>query len=239
MDIRRYSENALTIYIGEDIDETVNRQLVSLKHEIESREIQGIEEIVISYTSLIIYYDLFGTDAGEIEAAVKDIDTESLLDGTFEYRTVEIPVCYGGEYGPDIETFEENGLSADEVIERHSGKEYLVYMLGFMPGFPYLGGLDEKLHKARLDTPRVRIPAGSVGIGGRQTGMYPFESPGGWNLLGRTPVPLFDAKREEPILYQAGDRILYRPIDEAEYEAIAQQAAAGEYEVKYEMRSEG
>ncbi len=239
MDIRQYSENALTVYMGEDIDERVNRQLVSLKHRIESLGIRGIEEIVISYTSLIVYFDLFNADVREIENELGNIDTDALLEGKFEYRTVEIPVCYGGEYGPDIGNFEENGLSADDVIEMHSGREYLVYMLGFMPGFPYLGGLDDRLHKARLDTPRVRIPAGTVGIGGKQTGMYPFESPGGWNLLGRTPVPLFDPGRDEPILYQAGDCIIYRPIDEDEYDEIKELAANREYEVKIEVRSEG
>lgn len=238
MDIRQYSENALTIYMGEDIDENVNRQLVSLKRKMETLGIQGIEEIVISYTSLIIYFDLFNADVGEIENELVKIDKDALLEGRFKYRVVEIPVCYGGEYGPDIGKFEADGLSADEVIDRHSGKEYLVYMLGFMPGFPYLGGLDENLHKARLNTPRMRIPAGSVGIGGKQTGMYPFQSPGGWNLLGRTPVPLFDNRRSEPILYQAGDHIVYRPIDETEYEEIKALAATGEYEVKYELRSE-
>lgn len=239
MEVRQYAENALTIYMGDDIDEEVNRRLVELKKKIESLDIAGLGEIVISYTSLIIYFDIFGTDAGTIEGKVRDIDTDALLEGGFEYRVVEIPVCYGGEYGPDIENFEENRLSADEVIDMHSGKEYLVYMLGFMPGFPYLGGLDEKLHKARLETPRVRIPAGSVGIGGKQTGMYPFESPGGWNLLGRTPVPLFDPGRAEPILYQAGDRIVYRAIDEGEYEDIKAEIEAGRYEVKIESGSDG
>lgn len=239
MEIRQYTENALTIYMGDDMDEQVNRQLVSLKQKLESQKIRGIEEIVISYTSLIIYFDLFAANVEEIGKAVGNIDTVSLLDGKFEYRTVEIPVCYGGKFGPDIESFKAGGLSAEDVVDMHSGREYLVYMLGFMPGFPYLGGLDEKLHKARLDTPRMRIPAGTVGIGGKQTGMYPFESPGGWNLLGRTPVPLFDPGRTEPILYQAGDRIIYRPIDETEYDEIKELAAEGKYEVKYELRSEG
>ncbi|KKK32992.1 allophanate hydrolase [Salinicoccus sediminis] len=239
MEVRQYAENALTIYMGDDIDEEVNRRLVELKKKIESLDIAGLGEIVISYTSLIIYFDIFKTDAGTIEGKLRDINTDALLEGGFEYRVVEIPVCYGGEYGPDIENFEENGLSADEVIDMHSGKEYLVYMLGFMPGFPYLGGLDEKLHKARLETPRVRIPAGSVGIGGKQTGMYPFESPGGWNLLGRTPVPLYDPGRAEPILYQAGDRIVYRAIDEGEYEDIKAEIEAGRYEVKIESGSDG
>lgn len=239
MNIKQFSENALTIYMGDDVDAQVNRQLVSLKNEIESLELEGVEEIVISYTSLIIYYDLFKADVAAIEAGVNDIDTKALLKGEFEYKIVEIPVCYGGDYGPDIGSFSEDGLSTEDVIEMHSNKEYIVYMLGFMPGFPYLGGLDEKLHKGRLETPRVRIPAGSVGIGGKQTGMYPFESPGGWNLLGRTPVPLFDGRRDEPILYQAGDRIVYRSISEDEYKEIEALAEKGEYEVKSQERSEG
>lgn len=239
MDIEEFSENALTIYMGDDVDEKMNRRLVSLKNEIEAMELSGIEEIVISYTSLIIYYDLFNADVSAIETAVKGIDTDALLQGKFEYKIVEIPVCYGGEYGPDIGAFSEDGLGAEDVIEMHSNTEYIVYMLGFMPGFPYLGGLDERLHKARLSTPRVRIPAGSVGIGGRQTGMYPFESPGGWNLLGRTPVHLFDERRETPILYQAGDRVVYRSISEDEYKEIKALAEQGEYEVKSQVRSEG
>lgn len=236
MEIRQFAENALTIYMGDEIDEKINRKLVALRHHIEEMEVDGINEIVLSYTSLIIYFDIFRTDAGTLEAMMESIDEAALLEEEIEYRIIEIPVCYGGEYGPDIGNFEENGLSEQEVIDMHADKEYLVYMLGFMPGFPYLGGLDEKLHKPRLETPRVRIPAGSVGIGGRQTGMYPFESPGGWNLLGRTPVPLFDPGREETILYAAGDRIIYRPIDEDEYKRIEEEIASGEYEVKYEVK---
>ncbi|WP_271401976.1 5-oxoprolinase subunit PxpB [Salinicoccus roseus] len=239
MEIRQFAENALTIYMGDEIDEKINRKLVALRHHIEGMEVDGINEIVLSYTSLIIYFDIFRTDAGTLEAMMESIDEAALLEEEIEYRVIEIPVCYGGEYGPDIGNFEENGLSEQEVIDMHADKEYLVYMLGFMPGFPYLGGLDEKLHKPRLETPRVRIPAGSVGIGGRQTGMYPFESPGGWNLLGRTPVPLFDPGREETILYAAGDRIIYRPIDEDEYKRIEKEIASGEYEVKYEVKGGG
>ncbi|WP_271399036.1 5-oxoprolinase subunit PxpB [Salinicoccus roseus] len=239
MEIRQFAENALTIYMGDEIDEEINRKLVALRHHIEGMEVDGINEIVLSYTSLIIYFDIFRTAAGTLEAMMEGIDEAALLDEEIEYRVIEIPVCYGGEYGPDIGNFEENGLSEQEVIDMHADKEYLVYMLGFMPGFPYLGGLDEKLHKPRLETPRVRIPAGSVGIGGRQTGMYPFESPGGWNLLGRTPVPLFDPGRVETILYAAGDRIIYRPIDEDEYERIEKEIASGEYEVKYEVKGDG
>lgn len=116
-------------------------------------------------------------------------------------RVFEIPVCYGGEYGPDIENIAKHaGLTEEEVIEIHSSKDYLIYMLGFLPGFSYLGGLDERIHTPRLANPRIRIPAGSVGIGGSQTGIYPLDSPGGWRLLGMTPVKTYDPEREDPIL---------------------------------------
>lgn len=232
MDIRRYSENSITIYIGDEINEDTNKKLVHLKNELEDMEMHGVSEIVISYTSLIVYYDIFKTTGKDVEDVLKKIDLDKLKKQSFEYNLIEIPVCYGGEYGPDLKLFEDNGLSPEEVIELHSDTEYLVYMLGFMPGFPYLGGLDEKLFKARLDNPRTSIPAGSVGIGGKQTGMYPFTSPGGWNLLGRTPIPLFDEKREPQILYGAGDRIIYKSIDEEEYKQLKEQVDNDDYEVK-------
>ena len=236
MDIKRYSENSVTVYLGDEISEATNKKLVHLKNELEKMKIAGVTEIVISYTSLIIYYDIFKTTGKDVESILEGIDLDRLEAQSFEYKLVEIPVCYGGEYGPDLERFDDNGLSPEEVIELHSDKEYLVYMLGFMPGFPYLGGLDEKLFKARLDNPRTSIPAGSVGIGGKQTGMYPFTSPGGWNLLGRTPIPLFDEKREPQILYEAGDRIIYKSIDEEEYEQLKKQVDNNDYEVKITTR---
>lgn len=236
MDIKRYSENSVTVYLGDEISENTNKKLVHLKNELEKMEIAGVTEIVISYTSLIIYYDIFKTTGKDVERILEEIDLDKLEAQSFEYKLVEIPVCYGGQYGPDLELFDDNGLSPQEVIELHSDTEYLVYMLGFMPGFPYLGGLDEKLFKARLDNPRTRIPAGSVGIGGKQTGMYPFTSPGGWNLLGRTPIPLFDEKREPQILYEAGDRIIYKSIDEEEYEQLQEQVDNNDYKVKITTR---
>lgn len=236
MDIKRYSENSVTVYLGDEISEATNKKLVHLKNELEKMKIAGVTEIVISYTSLIIYYDIFKTTGKDVESTLEGIDLGRLEAQSFEYKLVEIPVCYGGEYGPDLERFDDNGLSPEEVIELHSDTEYLVYMLGFMPGFPYLGGLDEKLFKARLDNPRTSIPAGSVGIGGKQTGMYPFTSPGGWNLLGRTPIPLFDEKREPQILYEAGDRIIYKSIDEEEYEQLKKKVDNNDYEVKITTR---
>ena len=237
MKIRQFAEDALTIYLGDDIDEVVNRQIVALRHHIEAQSFEGVVEVVPSYTSLIIHFDVFSVDLEKLKAALEKIDIDALAQEPFQYRVIEIPVCYGGEYGPDIGYFKESGLSEEDVVRLHADTEYLVYMLGFMPGFPFLGGLDERLYKDRLETPRVSIPAGSVGIGGRQTGMYPFESPGGWHLLGRTPVPLFDADREPTILYGAGDRIVYRSIGEDEYKDIEKRVAQGSYEVISEVRN--
>jgi inhibitor of KinA len=131
-----------------------------------------------------------------------------------------VPVCYGGEWGPDLETIgRAHGLSADEVVSVHSGAEYLVSAVGFTPGFPYLSGLPERLHTPRRETPRTRVPAGSVAIGGAQTGIYPFETPGGWNLIGRTPWRLFNPHARPPTLLQVGDRVRFRPITSGEYAA--------------------
>jgi KipI family sensor histidine kinase inhibitor len=145
----------------------------------------------------------------------------------------EIPVCYGGEYGPDLERIAAHaGLSTSEVIRIHSGRDYLIYMMGFLPGFCYLGGLDERIHTPRLSSPRLRIPAGSVGIGGSQTGIYPMDSPGGWQLMGMTPVKTYDPARETPILVEAGDYIRFVPVSEAEYFDIKAAVDAGTYQVR-------
>ncbi|WP_411349908.1 5-oxoprolinase subunit PxpB [Paenibacillus sp. WLX2291] len=141
-----------------------------------------------------------------------------------EHTVVEIPVCYGGDYGPDLaHVAAHNGLTEQEVIALHSGGDYLVYTLGFAPGFPYLGGLSKQLATPRRDTPRVRIPAGSVGIAGMQTGIYPLETPGGWQLIGRTPLSLFRPHRQPPALLSSGNRLVFRPISEQQYVELYEQ----------------
>lgn len=146
-------------------------------------------------------------------------------------KIYEIPVCYGGEFGPDLDNIAQHaGLSPEEVIQIHSSRDYLIYMLGFLPGFCYLGGLDERIHTPRLANPRLKISAGSVGIGGSQTGIYPLDSPGGWQLMGMTPVKTYDPQREVPILVEAGNYIRFIPIDKDEFYRIKELVQSGQYQ---------
>lgn len=240
LDIKQYTEDSITLEFGEEISPELNKQIVNTRKYIDSLKLDGIIETVISYTRLVIYYDIMETSAEKLIEIIEKIDSHKIAQEDYAYRMVEIPVCYDDEYGPDLKLFTESGLSAEEVVERHANKEYLVYMLGFMPGFVYLGGLDEKLFKDRLDSPRTNIQAGSVGIAGQQTGVYPFDSPGGWNLIGRTPIKLYDLRRgEDTILYDAGDRIIFRPITKEEYKNIEEEVKSGTYEVTIQMKGGG
>lgn len=233
MQIRQYTEDSITLEFEDEISPRINRVIVNLDQWIQDQAIDGMIETVISFTRLLIYFDPLVLTKADLEKILGQVDLDELAQIPLPSSIFEIPVCYEGDFGPDLHLFEENGLSPEEVVERHANKEYLVYMLGFMPGFVYLGGLDESLFKDRLNNPRTRIPAGSVGIGGAQTGMYPFDSPGGWNLLGRTPVKLYDTRRgEDTILYGPGDKIVFVPISQDDYYSIAEEVEAGTYQVK-------
>jgi KipI family sensor histidine kinase inhibitor len=154
-------------------------------------------------------------------------------------RLVEIPTLYGGEFGPDLgDVAEHNGISDAEVIKIHSGADYLVYMMGFLPGFPYLGGMSERIATPRLKTPRSAIPAGSVAIAERQTGIYPVESPGGWRIIGRTPISLFDPSREPPVEIEPGDYLRFVQVDESEYADVQSRIWSGTYTLVTRQRGE-
>ena len=179
---------------------------------------EGVAEIIPTYRSLLIIYDPSITNPAELQKILETLEARLGEIKIPPPRTVEIPVCYGGAFGPDIETVADtNNLTVEEVIERHCEPEYPIYMVGFTPGFPFLGGLSEKLHTPRLETPRTLVPEGSVGIANNQTGIYPIASPGGWQLIGRTPLKLFAPWRRNPFLYQAGDCLKFKPISAEEY----------------------
>lgn len=224
-------DSSILLQFGNTIDPAINRKIAATVQLMREQHINGVTDVIPAFCSLLINYDprviSYEQIKGRMEALVK-IDVSA---GNTRKRVFEIPVCYGGEYGPDIQNIADHaGLSVEEVIQIHTSRDYLIYMLGFLPGFTYLGGLDERIHTPRLANPRIRIPAGSVGIGGSQTGIYPMDSPGGWQLMGLTPVKTYDPDREVPILVEAGDYIRFVAIDEDEFHRIKELVDKNEYQ---------
>ena len=207
-------DRAVTVEWGSTIDEHINRQVHAFARKVEALSHPAITEVVPTYRSATVHYrpEVFSYE--ELNQLLAPLAQGSAEEAE-ELPVVEIPVCYGGEYGPDLEEVAQHcSLTPEEVIARHTAPTYRIYMLGFTPGFPYLGGMDPSIAAPRRKEPRIHIPAGSVGIAGEQTGVYPIVSPGGWQLIGRTPLRLFDPQREQPILLSAGAGIRFVPIDE-------------------------
>ncbi len=232
-------DQALIVEFGDAIDPAVNRRVHDLAHAIESAGVAGVYDLVPTYRSLLVYYNPVRTSWTELEGSLRSLLSDTGERGLSAPRVVLLPTFYGGEYGPDLEFVAENaGITPDEAVALHSGTDYLVYMMGFSPGFPYLGGLDERLATPRLESPRLEIPAGSVGIAEIQTGVYPVASPGGWQLIGRTPLRLFDETAEQPAVLQAGDYIRFVPLEtEAAYVELLASVEAGEFVVQTEAAS--
>lgn len=225
-------DSSLLIEFGNEISPEINQKIKTTVQLMKEQHIEGVVDIIPAFCSLLINYDPRVIGYEELRNRMKALVKVEVKAEAGVKRVFEIPVCYGGEYGPDIENIAEHaGLSVDEVIKIHSSRDYLIYMLGFLPGFTYLGGLDERIHTPRLANPRLKINAGSVGIGGSQTGIYPLDSPGGWQLMGMTPVKTYDPEREVPILVEAGDYIRFVPVDEEEFLRIKELVEKGEYQV--------
>ncbi len=233
MKIYPVGDMAISVDFGNVIEEAVNNQVMRLKAMLKDSNIPGIEEMLPSYRALMICYDPHRISYAELSEKV--VELQSLGEkaaSSAEAKVVRIiPCCYGGEYGEDLQGMEElTGLSQKEIIDIHAGTDYKIYMLGFLPGFVYLGGMDERIAAPRLESPRVAIPAGSVGIGGKQTGVYPIASPGGWRLIGTTPVKFYDPKAKKPILCNAGEYIRFQPVSKEEYQSIATKIEEGTWE---------
>lgn len=223
-------DRALCVELGDSISEATNRRVHGLSRELGRLGLCGVLEVVPTYRSLMVYYDPLSISYADLTSRLGEIEG-SLGEGeAVASRLVEIPTLYGGEYGPDLGAVaEHNGISEEEVIGIHSGADYLIYMMGFLPGFPYLGGMSERIATPRLVTPRASIPAGSVAIAERQTGIYPVESPGGWRIIGRTPISLFDPGREPPVELEPGDYLRFVSVDESEYADVQSRMQAGSY----------
>ncbi len=215
-------DRAISIDFGQVIDPTINRYIRQTIERIKELQLEGIIELVPTYCALLVEYDAMLYSYSEICNIIEPTLEEGMTNTTNELVTVvEVPTVYGGEFGPDLSfVASHNHLSEDEVISIHSGTDYLVYMLGFIPGFTYLGGMDPRIATPRLSSPRTLIPAGSVGIAGEQTGTYPSDSPGGWQIIGRTPVTMYDMSKAQAALLKAGDYVRYVPIDESEFHRI-------------------
>ena len=226
-------DSALLIEFEQKIAPEINAQITAFVHLLKEQHIEGVTDLIPAFASLLINYDPRVIGYKDLKARIEELLKIEVSEEASEARVFEIPVCYGGEYGPDIANIAENaGLSEQEVIDIHCSKDYLIYMLGFTPGFPYLGGMDESIATPRLETPRVKIEAGSVGIAGSQTGIYSLDSPGGWRLIGKTPVKLFDIKREKPTLLESGQYLKFVPIGKDEYIKIKELCEKGVYSCK-------
>jgi len=216
-------DRALMVELGNTIDPEINRRVHQLDRAISQAQIRGVEECVPTYRSLLVYYDPLKKSYERLVFELKDLEEKlNVLTGATKKKVIEVPVIYGGSYGPDLNYVAEyHNLIEEEVIQLHSAREYLVYMIGFIAGFPYLGEVADEIATPRLKTPRLRVPAGSVGIAEKQTGIYPYESPGGWQIIGRTPVKLFDPERRPPALIQPGDTLKFKPIDSEKFSSFS------------------
>ena len=223
-------DRALSVELGDEITRDINARILALEYLLQRKRVPGVGETVPSYRALLVYYDPLVVGHDELTATLRELLTEARPEVLPPVRTVELPCCYGGELGFELEAASAKlGLAPEEAARLHAEADYFVYFVGFTPGLPYMTGMPERLTIPRLTNPRLKTPPGSVSIGGVQCCIYSVESPGGFWVLGRTPVRLYDPTAADPILLRAGDHVRFRPIDRAEYDAIVALVDAGRY----------
>lgn len=223
-------DTALLVEWDEEISVEINTQVRALEYLVGQKAVPGVVEMVPAFRSLLVYYDPRTVGYDELCATLETLAEQARTLELPPARSVALPCCYDPELGPDLLAAARRlALSVDELVRLHAGAPYLVYFIGFTPGLPYMAGVPERIALPRLETPRVRVPAGSVGIGGTQCCIYSVDSPGGYWLLGRTPLRLYDPGASDPVLLRAGDRVQLKPIDRAEFDDIASRVAARAY----------
>ena len=223
-------DSAFVVEFGDTIDRPTNAKVMALHRAIAGADLKGVIETIPTFRSLMVQYDPLLATRAELEAPVLALAQRNATAAAAGKRW-RIPVCYDGELAPDLEEVaQRTKLAREQVIATHLGATFFAYVLGFMPGFAYLGGLPKELELPRRSEPRVRVPKNSVAIAQALTAIYPWESPGGWHLIGRTPIELFDLRRAQPILWGAGDEVVFRRISRSEFDAIAAQVAANTFD---------
>jgi KipI family sensor histidine kinase inhibitor len=227
-------DTALTVEFGDSVERPISAWVLALFRRLSETGLAGVVEAVPTLRSLTVHYDPNLTSGEELQRAIAP-----LLDGLEAVlspgRKWVIPACYAPELAPDLEEVaRRSGLSPEEVVRAHAGETYRVYMLGFLPGLPYMGDLPDALRLPRRETPRIAVPAGSVAVATTMTAIYPLESPGGWHLIGRTPIRLFDAMREQPVLLAPGDEVRFTPVERAEFDELEAASRAGSVVVALE-----
>lgn len=238
--VQVYGDRGLRIQLGETISKETNEKIRSFTALLEKEKIDGITEWIPTYTAISIFYDPTVISFERLRDYMYSLHEKLSYVKIPPAEVITIPVCYGGEYGPDLPTVAaHNQLTEEEVIQIHTGKNYLIYMMGFSPGFPYLGGMSEKIATPRLASPRGKTPAGSVGIAGMQTGIYPSDSPGGWQIIGRTPVKLYHPNSDSPILLRVGNYVRFTSISEKEYQQLTEKITQGNYQPEIELYEGG
>ena len=231
-----FGERAILIEWPQIISEAILKDILQFKNKIEANNIKSIVEIKSAYNSLLIIYDTICRNFENEVKSLKNLYNLPNFEGDNLSKLHKIPVCYDAVFGIDLEAIsKEKKLSKEAIIERHSEAIYTVYFIGFLPGFLYLGGLDESLHTPRKATPRLKIEKGAVAIGGNQTGVYPTESPGGWNIIGNTPIEFFNPKINPPCFAKAGDKIIFKPVSLNEYNDIKMLVEAGVYQIESDV----
>lgn len=223
-------DSAILMELDAGIDEKTNKRIIHLSKLIEDKAEEGFGEVIIGYRSILVQYNPLRLSYQQAVELLKYLETNNDSNKYEKRRHIEIPVLYGGEHGPDLESVATyNNLSPKEVISIHSAASYLVYFIGFTPGFPFMGGMSKRIATPRLENPRISIPSGSVGIANNQTGIYPVESPGGWRLIGQTPIRLYDWQANQPFLLHAGDKVTFKEIQIDEFNEIKEQVEDGKY----------
>lgn len=233
MTFRIYGDSAILINFEQKIEEAINEQVINLTRLIELAALPTVRYCIPAYCSLTVGYDALATDYDELVEQIKQLSkglTEEQNPGSG--RKLKIPVCYEKPYAMDFsELCEKSGLSQEEIVKLHTGLSFRVYMLGFLPGFVYMGKLPKELYCPRKSNPRLRVPANSVGVAGFQTGIYPSIAPGGWQIIGRTPLKIFDGTKKNPFLFQAGDQVQFSAISKSDFAQIEEDLITGKYDL--------